>query len=45
VRKNSSSANFENTMSMNLMASTCMNIYFLILVLNNYFHFLNHLFI
>lgn len=37
VRKDSSAANFENTMSMNLMASTCMNIYFLTLILNNNF--------
>jgi 1,4-dihydroxy-2-naphthoate octaprenyltransferase len=35
VRKDNSHANFENTMSMNLMASTCMNLYFLILILNN----------
>ena len=34
VRKDSTHANFENTMSMNLMASTCMNCYFLILILN-----------
>jgi 1,4-dihydroxy-2-naphthoate octaprenyltransferase len=37
VRKDSSHANFENTMSMNLMASSCMNVYFLILILNNIF--------
>ncbi|MCW3083205.1 MAG: Prenyltransferase [Bacteroidetes bacterium] len=35
VRENSSNANFENTMSMNLLASTCMNAYFAILILNN----------
>jgi len=35
VRKDKAKANFENTMTMNLMASTCMNIYFLILILNN----------
>jgi 1,4-dihydroxy-2-naphthoate octaprenyltransferase len=35
VRKNSSQASFENTMSMNLVASSCMSIYFLILILNN----------
>jgi 1,4-dihydroxy-2-naphthoate octaprenyltransferase len=35
VRDNSSNANFENTMSMNLLASTCMNAYFAILILNN----------
>jgi 1,4-dihydroxy-2-naphthoate octaprenyltransferase len=34
VRDNSTNANFENTMSMNLIASVCMNIYFLILTLN-----------
>ena len=34
VRKDATHANFENTMSMNLMASTCMNCYFLILILN-----------
>lgn len=37
VRKDKAQANFENTMSMNLMASTCMNIYFIVLVLNNNF--------
>ncbi len=35
VRKNIANANFENTMSMNLLASSCMNIYFLVLILNN----------
>ena len=34
VRKDNTHANFENTMSMNLMASTCMNIYFIVLVFN-----------
>ncbi|CAN5427503.1 hypothetical protein BH10BAC1_BH10BAC1_04150 [soil metagenome] len=38
VRKNKSHANFENTMSMNLMASTCMNLYFLTLILNHSFN-------
>ena len=38
VRKDSSHANYENTMSMNLMASTCMNVYFLALILNHSFH-------
>lgn len=38
VRKNTADASFENTMSMNLMASTCMNVYFLILILNNIFN-------
>ena len=37
VRKDTSQANFENTMTMNLLTSTCMNLYFLVLVLNNYF--------
>jgi 1,4-dihydroxy-2-naphthoate octaprenyltransferase len=37
VRKNNSNANFENTMSMNFLASTCMNIYFVLLILNNIF--------
>jgi 1,4-dihydroxy-2-naphthoate polyprenyltransferase len=35
VRQNKTHANFENTMSMNLLASTCMNLYFSILILNN----------
>ncbi|MFL5764442.1 MAG: UbiA family prenyltransferase [Bacteroidia bacterium] len=43
VRKDNQNANFENTMSMNLMASTCMNIYFSILVADNHFHFLSHI--
>lgn len=38
VRKNKSNADFENTMSMNLMASTCMNIYFCILISNTTFN-------
>lgn len=37
VNKDSSHANFENTMSMNLLASSCMNLYFLILILNNHY--------
>lgn len=37
VRKDNTHANFENTMSMNLIASTCMNVYFLTLILNNHF--------
>jgi 1,4-dihydroxy-2-naphthoate octaprenyltransferase len=40
VRKDNTKANFDNTMAMNLMASTCMNIYFLILILNNSFNWL-----
>ena len=35
VRKNAAKANFENTMAMNVWASTCMNIYFFILIANN----------
>lgn len=38
VRKDSTHANFENTMGMNLIASTCMNIYFITLILNHSFH-------
>lgn len=37
VRRDRTHANFENTMSMNLMASTCMNIYFIVLVLNRHY--------
>lgn len=37
VRKNTDNANFENTMTMNLLTSTCMNLYFLVLILNNLF--------
>ena len=37
VRKDTAHANFENTMTMNLLTSTCMNSYFLILILNNHY--------
>jgi 1,4-dihydroxy-2-naphthoate octaprenyltransferase len=37
VRKDTTHANFENTMSMNLLTSTCMNSFFLVLILNNYY--------
>jgi len=37
VRKDTANANFENTMAMNLLTSSCMNLYFLILILNNYY--------
>lgn len=37
VRKNTDYANFENTMTMNLLTSTCMNLYFLVLILNNHY--------
>jgi len=38
VRKDTNHANFENTMSMNLLTSSCMNLYFLVLFLNNHFN-------
>lgn len=38
VKKDHTKADFENTMSMNLMASTCMNFYFLLLILNNIYN-------
>ncbi len=37
VRRDTSHANFENTMTMNLLTSTCMNLYFVVLILNNHF--------
>jgi 1,4-dihydroxy-2-naphthoate octaprenyltransferase len=37
VRKNTDNANFENTMTMNLLTSTCMNLYFMVLILNNHY--------
>jgi len=37
VRKDKVNANFENTMTMNLLTSICMNLYFLLLVLNNHY--------
>jgi 1,4-dihydroxy-2-naphthoate octaprenyltransferase len=36
VRDNTAHANFENTMTMNIMTSICMNVYFSILILINY---------
>jgi 1,4-dihydroxy-2-naphthoate octaprenyltransferase len=36
VKKNTRAADFENTMRMNLLASSCMNVYFLILICNNF---------
>ncbi|TCO11078.1 UbiA family prenyltransferase [Natronoflexus pectinivorans] len=36
VRKNKNKANFENTMTMNLLTSTSMNLYFVVLIFNNY---------
>lgn len=36
VQQNTTAANFENTMKMNVLASSCMNIYFLILIFNNF---------
>lgn len=38
VRKDTNKADFENTMSMNLLASSCMNFYFLLLIINNQFN-------
>ncbi|MEI6678281.1 MAG: UbiA family prenyltransferase [Mariniphaga sp.] len=35
VLRDTGNANFENTMQMNLYTSTCMNLYFLVLILNN----------
>jgi 1,4-dihydroxy-2-naphthoate octaprenyltransferase len=35
VRKNTAHANFENTMKANVVASTSMNLYFMLLVINN----------
>ncbi len=37
VMKDSVNANFENTMAMNLLASTCMNLYFILLIANNHY--------
>ena len=37
VRKNTVHANFENTMAMNLLTSSCMNSYFVILILYNHY--------
>jgi 1,4-dihydroxy-2-naphthoate polyprenyltransferase len=37
VLKNTDHANFENTMTMNILTSSCMNLYFLILILNNHY--------
>jgi 1,4-dihydroxy-2-naphthoate polyprenyltransferase len=37
VREDTGNANFENTMQVNLMTSTCMNFYFLLLILNNHY--------
>jgi len=37
VRKDTKHANFENTMAMNLLTSTCMNLYFIVLILNKYY--------
>jgi 1,4-dihydroxy-2-naphthoate octaprenyltransferase len=37
VRKNTVNADYENTMTMNLLTSFCMNLYFLMLILNNYY--------
>ncbi len=37
VREDTKHANFENTMAINIISSTCMNVYFLVLVLNNHY--------
>jgi 1,4-dihydroxy-2-naphthoate polyprenyltransferase len=37
VRGNKQSADYENTMAMNLLASSCMNLYFFLLILNERF--------
>ena len=37
VREDTAHANFENTMTMNLLTSSCMNSYFLLLILNNHY--------
>ncbi|NVO18409.1 MAG: UbiA family prenyltransferase [Bacteroidetes bacterium] len=37
VRKNTDNANFENTMKMNLLTSIFMNLFFLVLILNNHY--------
>jgi len=37
VRKDRANANFENTMAMNLLTSACMNLYFMVLILNNHY--------
>ena len=36
VRKDNENANFENTMTMNMLTSTIMNLYFLLLIINRY---------
>lgn len=38
VRKNTDNANFENTMTMNLLTSAAMNLYFLALIINNHYN-------
>lgn len=37
VRRDTAHANFENTMTMNLLTSACMNLYFVVLILNNHY--------
>lgn len=37
VRRDSTNADFDNTMAMNLLASTCMNVYFMVLTINNHY--------
>lgn len=38
VRRDRTNADFENTMAMNLLASTCMNVYFIVLTINNHYN-------
>jgi 1,4-dihydroxy-2-naphthoate octaprenyltransferase len=38
VRQDKENANFENTMTMNLLTSCCMNLYFSLLIVNNHFN-------
>jgi 1,4-dihydroxy-2-naphthoate octaprenyltransferase len=39
VIKDSRNANFENTMTLNWLASTCMNLYFVLIILNKIYNF------
>lgn len=38
VYKDKTKADFENTMTMNILASTCMNVYFILLIVNNQYN-------
>lgn len=37
VRQDTANANFDNAMAINILTSTCMNSFFIILILNNYY--------